>query len=225
VLAFFALTACHEAQAGPWVRETGKGYGRLAFARENVDGLRAERADIYAEYGLTSAWTLNVKAEQVRFPDRQAFDAAGMRATLRRSLWQTGRFRVAAEAGAVYGAAIGGVEGCDQLGGEARFSIGASGGGGERGEWYAFADLAGRVHAEQCWRNRAEFGIGRQVTGPIFVTQQYWLERGSDEARSDKLETAVVWRAGRVDLSLAWRREISGRFRENGVVVALARRF
>lgn len=213
-----------EAQATPWAREAGSGYGRLAAASEEVDGLEARRFDAYGEYGLTDNWTLTAKAEQVMFPGAEDFDASGFRVTARRQLWRHRNLVVAAEGGAVYGAAVGGVRGCDRAGAEARVSVGTSGGFGNR-QWFAFADAATRQHANQCWRNRVELGAGREIVRNVFFVNQVWLERGSTEARSDKFESGLLWRGGDFDVSFAYRQETSGRFEEQGVVVALARRF
>lgn len=51
---------------------------------------------------------------------------------------------------------------------------------------------------------------------PIHPLTKVWLELGSDDARSDKIENALVWKADIAEFSLAWREEISGRFDETG---------
>lgn len=216
--------ACLPAEAGPWVQERGNGFGRLAVSSERVEGLDAWRYDSYGEYGLTSNWTITAKAETIRFVGNSDFDADGARISLRRTLWQQKSLRIAAEVGAVHGAAIGGVRGCDQLGGEARLSAGASG-RWDGADWFIFADAATRIHAEGCWRDRIEIGAGREIAHNVFLTNQIWLERGSEESRSDKIETGLLYRARQYDISLAYRQEISGRFEEDGIVIALARRF
>ncbi len=218
------LLSAKAAQAGPWVRKAGDVYARAAVAAESVDGLSAYRYDGYGEVGLTGQWTLTAKAEQVRFADAADFNAEGFRVTLRRPLYRRKALIVSAEMGAVHGAAIGGVTGCDRLGGEARLTAGYSGSIASS-DWYVFADVATRLHAEGCWRERAEFGAGQEIASNIFVVTQYWFERGSERSRSDKIETALLWRVGDIDLSVAWREELSGRFNETGFVFAIARRF
>lgn len=219
-----AVSFAASAAAAPWQREADAGYLRGAVASENVDGLSARRYDIYGEYGLWRNWTLTAKAERIAFPDASAFDAEGYRVTLRRKIWQKRAMLVSVEAGAVYGAAIGGVTGCDEVGGELRLSAGTSGVVGGLG-WFAFADVAGRVHDENCWRERLEVGFGQEITRNVFLVSQAWFERGSQRARSDKIETAVLFRVGDIDLSVAYREEFSGRFEEDGIVFAVARRF
>ena len=212
------------AEAGPWVQPDGEGYGRFALSAERVEGLDAYRYDGYAEYGLTSKWTLTAKAEAIEFADASDFNAEGARLSLRRSLWQNDTLRVAAEVGAVHGAAIGGVRGCNRLGGEARISAGASGRWDGK-DWFMFADVATRLHGEGCWRDRIEIGAGREISHNLFFTNQIWLERGSESSRSDKIETGFLYRMDQLDLSVAYRQEISGRFEEDGIVLAIARRF
>lgn len=219
-----ATALCRPAEAGPWARASGEGYGRVAVAGERVSGLDAMRFDGYAEYGLNDQWTLTLKAEQVRFQDNEDFTAEGFRATVRRGLYKRGPLIVAGEIGAVHGAAIGGVRGCDRLGGEFRLTTGMSG-GWSGSDWYIFADAATRLHAEGCWRDRLEFGGAQEIVPNLFLTNQFWFERGSKSARSDKVETGLLWRLDEIDLSVAWREELSGRFEESGLVVALASRF
>lgn len=216
--------AAGQCQAGPWVIEAGEAYGRGAIAFETVEGLQARRHDFYGEVGLGRGFALTTKAEQVIFPDARDFDADGYRITVRKRVWDRDTFHVALEGGAVYGAAIGGVRGCDRLGGEARASAGVSG-QWYGSDWYLFGDVATRVHAEGCWRQRLELGGGQEVARNLFVTNQVWIEGGSEQSRSVKVETGLLYRLSRADISLAWREEVSGRFEESGLVVSLAARF
>ena len=172
VAALMGVAFCEPALAGPWTRAGGEGYGRAAVASERVSGIDAVRFDGYGEYGLSDRWTLTVKAEQVRFPDNEDFTAEGFRATVRRGLYSRDGFVVAAEFGAVHGAAIGGVRGCDRLGGEARVSAGLSG-SWVGTDWYVFADAASRVHAEGCWRDRLEVGGAQELAPNIYLTNQF----------------------------------------------------
>lgn len=224
VLGIVTFGAGQAAEAGPWLRDPGDGYGRVSVARESVEGLDANRFDAYGEFGLTQRWTLTAKAEQVQFVDASDFNAEGYRVTARGSLWSRETVHVAVEVGAVYGAAIGGVRGCDTVGGEARLSGGASG-QWYGADWYAFADVASRIHGEGCWRDRLEIGAGQEVFRNLFFTNQIWLERGSAEAESSKFETGLLYRMDALDFSIAYREEFSGRFDEDGIVVAISRRF
>lgn len=204
----------------------GEAYARVAFAAEDVEGLTASRYDAYAEYGFADSWTVTAKAETVLFENNEDFNAEGFRATVRKELHRGDRFVVSVEAGILDGAAFGGApDGCDTTGAEARVGAGWSGGFEDDREWFAFADLARSAHEGGCERDRLELGYGSRVVGDVYVVNQLWLERGSGNARSDKLETAIVWRAGFADVSVACREELSGRFDETGIVFALAKRF
>ncbi|MEM9739888.1 MAG: hypothetical protein AAF829_08460 [Pseudomonadota bacterium] len=212
------------AHAGPWLREPGEFYTRAAVAFEEVEGLQAQRYDVYGEYGLTDNWTLTAKAERVDFVDAQDFSREGYRATVRRDLWGRETALVSVEVGAVYGAAIGGVRGCDQVGAEARLTAGASG-RWDGARWFGFTDIATRIHGEGCWRDRLEVGAGREITRDLYITNQIWLERGSESSRSNKFETGLLYRHAVADFGVAYREEFSGRFEESSIVISLAKRF
>lgn len=226
VFTFWAAMFAAKALAAPWGQADGETYARVSFAAEEVEGLTARRFDAYAEYGLADSWTVTAKAETVLFDNNEDFNAEGFRATVRKELYRGNRFVVAVEGGVLNGAAFGGApDGCDTTGAEARVGAGWSGGFEEEREWFAFADLARRAHEGGCERDRLELGYGSRVVGEVYLVNQLWLERGSGDARSDKLETALVWRAGFADVSVAYREELSGRFDETGIVFAVAKRF
>ncbi|MEO0785415.1 MAG: hypothetical protein AAFY10_06920 [Pseudomonadota bacterium] len=219
-----ACTGAGAAEAGPWLREPGEIYTRASVALEDVEGLEARRYDFYGEIGLADRWTLTAKAERVDFVDAKDFSRDGYRATIRRDLWRRETALVSVEVGAVYGAAIGGVRGCEEIGGEARLTGGASG-RWDGARWYGFADVATRVHNEGCWRDRLEIGAGREIFRDVYITNQIWLERGSEEARSDKFEAGLLYRHAAADFGIAYREEFSGRFDESSVVISVAKRF
>ncbi len=212
------------ANAGPWIRSAGEHYVRLAMADEQVEGLAARRIDLYGETGLGGGWSLSAKAEHVGFDTAPDFNAEGYRLTLRRALFRRRTAVISGGVSMVHGAAIGGAEGCAGTGGELRLGAGVS--GTRRGrDWYAFADLAGRQQGRDCQRERLELGLGRELGRNLYLTQQVWIERGSGAARSDKLETGLTFTPDWGEVTLAWREEVSGRFSETGLVLALARRF
>lgn len=193
---------------------------------ETVEGLDAYRLDAYGEYGFGDGWTATAKAESIIFDGNEDFNAEGVRATLRKELHRGKRFVLSVEGGVLNGAAFGGApEGCDTTGLEARIGAGWSGGFDLGREWFTFAELARRAHEGGCERDRLELGYGARAFGDVYIVNQLWLERGSDDVRSDKLETAIVWRADFAEVSLGYREEFSGRFEETGVVLALSKRF
>lgn len=211
------------AAAAPWVEAEGGLYVRVSLASEEVETLQGHRADAYAAYGLTENLTLTLKAEAVAYGDAEDFNAQGWRATARRRLYQKGTFLISAEAGLLQGAAIGGRNGCETLGAEVR------GGSAWTGKWrkretYVFGEVAARFH-NGCNRERYEFGIGQQATKNVWNVTQVWIERGSENAKSDKVQSEIIIRDGSIDYSLGYRNENGGRFQEESIFIALAKRF
>ncbi|MDJ0921090.1 MAG: hypothetical protein QNI84_08170 [Henriciella sp.] len=198
-------------------------YTRIAFAAEEVEGLQAQRQDIYAEYGVTDLWTVSAKAESIRYDDASDFNATGWRASVRRKLFQVNGFNASVEFGALEGAAIGGANGCETLGGEVRTGLAWSGEVRDQ-QSYMFAEIAGRFH-EDCQRERLEIGFGQQLRGPLWGVTQVWLEQGTQNARSNKLQSELVWRGKALDFSVGYRQEYGGQFEEQGLFVSAARRF
>lgn len=210
--------------ASPWVQPKGDTYARIAWAREEVQGLDASRLDIYAKRGLSDDWTLTAKAETLLFDEADDFNATGYRLTLRRGFRQDKPVKLAVEGGLVGGEAINGFNGCEGLGGELRLSAG----GGWRvkeSDHFAFVDVVRREHEDSCFRNRLELGIGQTFQREWQLITQFWLERGSGDARSDKSEISLVRKMDWADLTLAYRYEFSGRFDEQAVVIALSKEF
>ncbi|MEL6857011.1 MAG: hypothetical protein AAFO74_01410 [Pseudomonadota bacterium] len=211
------------ALAAPWTQDPGHLYARISIADEYVEGVRGTRADAYAEFGLTELWTATAKAEAVSYREASDFDTNGWRATLRRKLFRTDHVTVSAEFGALQGAAIGGRNGCDRLGGEARAGAAWS------STWraaptFVFAEIAGRFH-ENCQRTRYEFGFGRQTSDKVWSITQVWIERGDTNAPSDKVQSELLWRGENADYSIGYRNENGGAFEEQSVFIALARQF
>ncbi|MEM6535529.1 MAG: hypothetical protein AAF613_07810 [Pseudomonadota bacterium] len=211
------------ANASPWVQNEGSLYSRLAVSSEEVNGLAATRTDIYGEYGLTDHWTITIKGEAVRFDDGSDFNNESLRITARRALFTVSGFVGALEGGYIEGGSLSNQNSCETVGLETRANLGWSG-QAQGFTTFAFAEIAGRFH-EDCERDRAEFGLGQEVSNNIWVISQAWFERGSDKAASDKVQTELLWRAGDIDLSVGYREEISGRFEEQSVFLAAVRRF
>ena len=211
------------ASAAPWTRDDGELYTRISLASEEVEGLQGWRSDAYAEYGLTSDWTVTVKVEGVAYEDAEDFNGQGWRATARRKLYHRGTFNVTAEAGLLQGEAIGGRNGCETLGAEARTGASWSGRWRKR-ETYLFGEVAGRFH-DDCQRERYEFGFGQQASRNIWNVTQVWIERGDTNAKSDKVQSELLWRSDLADFSIGYRNENGGRFREESIFFAVAKRF
>lgn len=223
LLILFLVLPWPEASAAPWTLEQGSAYTRISIAGEQVEGLGAWRGDAYAEFGVRNALTATLKLESVVYPDATDFDADGWRATLRQRVFQLGAWNVTAEVGLLEGAAIGGRNGCDTFGAEAKAGVSWS------GQWlkrqsFVFAEAAIREH-EECQRQRQELGFGQQLTENIWTISQIWVERGAPNAASNKVQSELLWRSERTDYSIGYRNENSGFFVEQGIFLAVAKRF
>ncbi|MEL6726920.1 MAG: hypothetical protein AAFP81_05355 [Pseudomonadota bacterium] len=222
-ISVFMVLSRSEAAAAPWIQEEDALYVRISVADEIVEGLRGTRSDVYAEYGITSRTTLSFKAERIRYGDASDFNSDGWRATVRRSLINIGAFTASAELGALQGAAIGGRNGCDTLGIELRSGLSWSGTWRNR-QTFAFSEVATRNY-KKCRRDRLELGFGQQATERLWNIIQVWLERGSPNAQSYKVQSEVLWRGEYADFSIGYRQEIGGVFQEESVFLAVARQF
>lgn len=214
------------AAAGPWGQGDGNVYAEIAVLGQRIDGVGAARVELYGEYGVSDKWTAIGQLEGVTFPALSGQDQFAYRATFRRQIWQKGRFIAAFEGGVVGGEAIGGtIGGCDSVGGEARLSIGASG-KTKRNErsWFGFADAVIREHGN-CRRQRIEAGYGQEIFPKWWSVNKVYLETGTGDAQSIKLDSKISRQFGANELGLGYRQEVSGRFREIGIVVSLVRRF
>jgi len=220
-----ASMLCSTASAAPWTQEAGNWYTQAGVLAQNIDGEDAIRAEAYAEYGLTSRWTVTAQLEGVTFPDLAGFDQFAYRVTGRRRFWQRGALMLAVEGGLVGGEAIGGlVGGCDSPGGEARLSFGGAGTRKNDRSWFFFADTAIREHGN-CRRQRVEFGYGQEFARNWLSVNKLFFDRGGGLARSAKVESTLVRRLGRTDLGIGIRQEFGGDFSEFGVLLSVERRF
>ena len=211
------------ARAAPWIQEEGGLYTRTALVKEAVEGLNGYRGDVYFEYGWSETWTLTLKGEAVRYSGADGFDSQGWRATARRLFYDSDRIKISGEAGLLQGSAIGGRNGCDRLGAEARMGLSWSS-RPRRNPYFVYFEGAGRFHGS-CERQRLEAAYGYEAFPSLWTITQIWMERGASDAKSDKVQTEIVWQAETVDLSFGVRREIGNAFQEEGIFVAIARTF
>lgn len=223
ILIFSCVLPWPSALAAPWVQDDGGLYARISLVDEEVQGLQGYRTDAYLEYGLTDRWTASFKLEQVDYQEAPDFDSEGWRATLRRSLYKSESIKVSLELGVLQGSAIGGRNGCDELGGEIRTGVAWSGELRKQSA-FAFGEVASRMHGD-CERQRLEAGLGLQLSESIWSVSQVWIERGAREAASDKFQSEWVWRTDAADLSIGYRRELGDAFQEESVFAAIARQF
>ena len=221
---FTAATLAGAASAAPWVRDDGGWYGRALVAHDTLGDANGWRGDLYAEYGLTDAWTVTAKSESVTYPDYEAFDRDAFRLTLRRKLFTHKNWTAGAEAGPIYGSTVTGLSGCKGFGFETRGGLGYSGVRKTGRKFYAFADAAYIRQEDGCERVRAEFGYGSDLTERVFLTQQLWVEEGNQSASSIKIENQLGVHFDKVDVSLGYREELGGQFDEHAVLIAVVAR-
>jgi len=213
-----------EATAAPWTHDDGALYARASVAQEQIEGLSAWRADLYAEYGLSDTLTLSLKTEAVAFESgAEDFDTQGWRATLRQRIFQSDTFNLTLEGGVLKGGAIGGTNGCETLGIEVRGGASWSGDLWDH-QTFTFAEAVQREH-ERCRRTRYEAGFGQEIVDNLWSVTQVWIQRGPQRGDSNKTQTEMMWRREHADYSVGYRREYGGNFREESIFLAVAKRF
>jgi len=219
-LLFGALVVSGTAEAGPWAQAPGDIYARGIVSSERLDGEDGWRGDLYGEYGLRGHFTITGKVESVRY-DGGTPGTDAYRVSLRRQLWSNSEgWTAGAEVAAIRGSSLAGVYGCDGMGGEARASIGRSGMRKGR-SYYFFADGAWLTQEGGCDRQRYEFGYGSDLSGGFFSSQQLWLEYGEQSADSIKSEIQFGYHFPLADMSLGYRQEYGGEFKEHAVLLAV----
>ena len=206
--------------AGAWTQEKGSAYFRASSAFEDHASVKAQRNDIYAEYGMTSNWTVSAKYERVDFSDHNVFDSDGWRITARRRLWSSSGFITSAEIGVLEGAALGGFRGCESRGLEAGFGAGYSGHLAGT-DFYTGLTIARREHEDDCYHDRLEAVLGYTQDKKWFWTGQLWSERGEND-QSDKVELMLSRRFRQFEIGVGYRKEVSGEFTESASVLALS---
>jgi len=212
------------ASAGPWGQSDSEVFARAAMSSEQIDGADAWRADLYGEYGLSGKWTVIGKAEAVQFPGAREFDASEARVVAQRRLIDRGWLVVAAGGGVVYGAAIGGIDGCDTAGAEARTSVGTSGSLAER-DWYASIDLSSRWHSDGCERQKQDFVFGMKSGKNSTVSPQLYLEQSNRGANSVAVQIEWIEHYKYFDFTVAQKFERGELFEQYATIIAVSKKF
>jgi len=212
------------AEAGPWGQEDGDVFARVAYSAEQIDGADAWRADAYGEYGLNENWTVIAKAESVQFPNAAEFNASEGRLIFQRQMLSNKYIVIAAGGGLVQGAAIGGVEGCDSLGGEVRASVGSSGAILNR-DWYASVDYSDRWHSDGCQRTKMDIVTGFESGKNTIISPQIYFERSNRGAESVAVQMEWIRQTPWFDLTLGYKYESGELFEQQATIIGLSRRF
>lgn len=212
------------ASAGPWGQADGKAFVRAAVSSEQIDGARAWRGDVYAEYGLSEKWTLISKAEAVQFPEARDFDAQEVRVLLQRRLISRPRFVMSVGGGVVNGAAIGGISDCKSEGAEARASVGTSGQFAKRA-WYASIDASARRHSDGCERRKLDFVFGIERNERSTISPQIFIEESNRGAASKAVQLEWIEHYRLFDFTIAYKFESGDLFDQHATIFALSRQF
>ncbi|MEZ5952732.1 MAG: hypothetical protein R3C13_00370 [Hyphomonas sp.] len=214
-------SAAGTAQAGPWAQPPGHIYVRSLVSAERLNQADGWRGDLYAEYGARSRWSLSGKLEAVRYDGESSGDRESYRVGLRRELWSgASGWSIGAELAALNGSALAGLRGCNGWGGEARLSAGRSGLNKGR-PYYIFADVAAISHDDGCTRQRLDLGFGTDIGRRFFTMQQLWIENGNYTADSVKIDTQYGYHFRAFDLSIGYRHELGGEFKEHAVLAGI----
>ena len=162
--------------------------------------------------------------ESVQFPDAADFDAREGRLVFQRRLLDHQGLVIAAGGGAVYGAAIGGVVGCDTAGAEARTSIGATGSSLKR-DWYASLDVSGRWHSDGCERHKLDLVTGFEVGRNTIFSPQIYIEQSNRGADSLAVQLEWIYQGSVFDLTFGYKYEDGDLFEQQATIFGISKRF
>jgi hypothetical protein len=222
LLATGGMLTAGEAAAGAWSHAAGEGLQIATVSKETGEFGDGWRADILFESGLGGGWDVTLKTQSLvrtnfTYDERSTYEAG-----VRKS-FVLGPGSVAAVQASVLGGESLTGPACEGTGYEARAHYGVS---RALGSGSVFADLgaAVRERGADCRRTLVDLTVGVDV-GPTWqALGKVWSERG-DGAESAKVEALLLRDFGDYDLGLGYRREISGQFEEEAILVSYWARF
>lgn len=217
LLAAGAGAASQEALAGAWSHAAGDGQQIATFSKEAGEFGTGWRTDILVEGGLGGGWDLALKTQTLLRTDFTYDERSTYEAGVRRS-FPLGPNSVVAVQGAVIGGESLGVDACEGVGFEARGAYGISGRVGDRNV-YANLEGAYRLRGDQCRRSLMEVAVGAEIAPKWRAVGKAWAETG-DGTPSAKVEGLVLYDFETYSLGLGYRREVSGRFEEEGILLS-----
>jgi hypothetical protein len=217
LLAAGAAAGADEALAGAWSQEPGGGQQIATFSKETGEFGTGWRSDILVEGGLGGGWDLTLKTQTLLrtefvYDERTTFEGG-----VRRSFAVGSNSVVAVQGSMLAGEAIEGAQ-CEGMGFEGRAAYGVSGRVGDRSV-YANVEGAYRQRGDQCRRTLVEAAVGAEIAPKWRTVAKAWTEMG-DHARSVKAEGLLLYDFETYSLGLGYRREISGRYEEEGFLVS-----
>lgn len=217
LLAAGAGAASPEALAGAWSNEAGGGQQIATFSKETSDFGTGWRSDILIEGGLGGGWDLTLKTQTLLRTDFAYDERSTYEAGVRRSFPLSPNSVVAVQATVLGGESLSPFT-CEGVGYEARVAYGVSGRVGDRNV-YANIEGARRERGEDCRRSLLEVAVGAEVGPKVRAVAKAWTEQG-DGSRSVKAEGILLYDFETYSLGLGYRREISGQFEEEGILLS-----
>lgn len=210
-----AASAAGVASAGAWSPVAGKGQQITTVSRERGDFGETWRTDDLFDLGLSRGWAASLKLEgqlrtQTGYDDRTAFGVG-----IKKSFALGNRGAFALQGSVLGGEALDGPE-CASSGFETRAAVGTSYKlGGMDG--FVNVEAAQKQRGDACGRQNIEIAAGLDLTDKWRVLGKAWSERG-DGAESAKIEASVFRDFGKYSVGLGYREEVSGAFKESGIV-------
>ncbi|MEZ5937154.1 MAG: hypothetical protein R3C52_02925 [Hyphomonadaceae bacterium] len=210
-----------DAVAGAWAEARGETLEIDTISREVGDFGETWRAESFFEHGFGGGWGGHFKAEnQIRlsdlYDDRFAFEAGLKRAF---ALGERSAFSV--QASYLGGEALDGPE-CTSDGYEVRAALGGSREFLGR-EAFVNVETAERRRNDDCRRVVTEVAAGIELVGEWRGIAKAWTQTGG--GRTTKYEINLMRDFGGSSLGIGYRREVSGLFDEEGVLLSWWRRY
>lgn len=211
-----------EACAGAWTQPPGHNQSINSFSRERGDAGETWRSDSLGEYGFAGNWGGRLRLETQLRPDESADDKLSVEIGVQRAFALGERSSVSISASALAGEAL---EGPDCRGGgfETRAALGRSF-AIPAGNAFVNVEAAFRSRGSACERVVTEAALGGDLGLSFRAIAKVYTETG-DRAHSEKAEAMLLYDFGKTSAGLGYRREVSGRFKEEGIVVQVWRRF
>lgn len=219
-----------EACARAWSQDPGHALEISTISRENSQFGEAWRADYLVEYGLATDWTLRLRVEEelrLKASAGTKPDRGNVEFGVRRSFSVAPRLVISAEASILGGQALEGLE-CTGEGYEFRGGGGASRKLGGM-ETFVAVEGAYRRRGDACARTLYQISSGVEPVQHLRLIAKGWTQDGRSPerygVRSSKVELTAMYDLPKFSVGFGARREVSGAFKETGVLLALWRRY
>lgn len=207
------------ARAAIWSEGEGQLYVRAVFSNQSLNGVQANRSEIYTEYGLGAEWTLIGKAARLEFEDipSQRLNGKGWALSLQRSIDLPAGFITSGHLGLIEGKALTSTRGIAVTGG-----LGAGWSGKLRGRaTFLTVSAEHRFHRDHI-RSVYMVGQGGHLIGDIWTLNTLFYESGGSLSTSFKTQSELVWHRHNMELALGFREELGGAFQQSELYIAMS---